>query len=102
MKSREEISDALGLEEDALFLDDFDDCILGVADGFAMHGVVAYDLHKVIEKLKGQGMSEIEAWEYYSFNMVGAYVGDMTPIYITKLGELDVSDSGDELREDER
>ena len=102
MKSREEISEELCLEEDALFLDDFDDCILGAADGFSMHGVVAYDLHKVIEKLKLGGMSDQDAWEYYHFNMIGAYVGDMTPIYITLLGGLDDSDGGDDARQDER
>ena len=83
---REEISDVLSLDEDTLFLDDFDDCILGCADGFSMQGVVAYDLHKVIAKLKNGGMSDSDAWDYYYFNMIGAYVGDMTPIYITLLG----------------
>jgi hypothetical protein len=29
-------------------------------------------------------MSEEEAWEYFSFNIECAYVGEKTPLYITQ------------------
>ena len=105
-RSRDDISIELSLTEEALFLDDFDDCVLGMADGFSMYGVVAYDLKKVIAKLMLGGLSEPEAFEYWSFNMIGAWVGDMTPVYITLLeeesiGSTDAKGLGrEQLRED--
>ena len=37
-------------------------------------------------KMGDDGMSEEEAYEYYNFNMLGAWVGDGTPAFIC-LGE---------------
>ena len=43
---------------------------------------VVYDYSKAIEALKKQGMSDVEAVEYFDFNVGGAYVGERTPIFI--------------------
>jgi len=107
MTSREDASILLSLDGDAIFLDGYDDCIIGAVDGFAIHSVVAYDLRKIIAKLKLGGLTEEEAWEWWNFNMIGAYVGDYTPVYVTLLEEEDErpeqgGDSRDVQREDER
>jgi hypothetical protein len=64
--------------EDLLFADGFDEAIIGVEE---RAGVVAYDIDKIIEILMRE-MTEDEAVEYFEFNILGAYVGEKTPVYI--------------------
>lgn len=66
--------------EDLLFADGFDDCVIGVEDGLGSR--VVYDKQLMIEELISQGMKEIDAIEYLMFNTWGAYVGEATPMYI--------------------
>ena len=77
---REELSEEYG---DLLFADGFDEAIIGVAERIGMEPVVAYDTDKIIEILS-RDMTEDEAVEYFDFNIIGAYVGERTPIYIKK------------------
>ena len=45
--------------------------------------VVAYDIEKIIEVLmRDEGMTQMEAIEYYSFHLEGACLGDSSPIFI--------------------
>jgi hypothetical protein len=69
--------------EGLLFADGFDEAIIGVAERIGMEPVVAYDIDKIIEILS-RDMTEEEAIEYFDFNIIGAYVGERTPIYINK------------------
>ena len=62
--------------------DGYDDCIVGIAQQFNRDFVV-YDREKVLAKLMTDGMSREEAEEYFEFNIVGAYVGESTPAFIT-------------------
>lgn len=71
--------------EGMLLATGYDDCILGIAERCGQPNVVAYDAHKIARSLIKQGMSEEEAWEFFYFNISGAYVGELTPIYIHKL-----------------
>jgi len=79
---REELSDEYG---DLLFMTEaeFDEAIIGVAERIGMEAVVAYDIDKIIEILS-RDMTEEEAIEYFDFNIIGAYVGERTPVYIKK------------------
>ena len=71
--------------EGMLLATGYDDCIVGIAERCGQPNVVAYDAHKVARSLVKQGMSEEEAWEFFYFNISGAYVGELTPIFIHKL-----------------
>jgi len=74
------------LPEDAILMDGYDDCILGIAERCGYKDIVAYDLDKILEKLvKQDGMTMEEAYEFYSFNMVGSWVGQHTPLFVRKL-----------------
>ena len=45
--------------------------------------VTIYDLNKCIDILiKRDGMSQEEAMEYMDFNVLGAYVGEETPVFL--------------------
>jgi hypothetical protein len=65
-----------------LFADGFDDAILGVAERVGMEAVVAYSTPKIIEILS-RDMTEEEAVEYFEFNILGAYVGERTPVFVS-------------------
>ena len=62
----------------------FDDAILGVVERIGLQ-TVCYDLNKVIEILMKQGMDEQDAWDWYQFNMLGAWVGEATPVFLETL-----------------
>lgn len=68
-------------DDEMLFADGFDDCIIGVTSGIEQ--VVVYDKDLMIDELASQGMDVDEAIEYLEYNTWGAYVGEKTPIYIT-------------------
>lgn len=68
------------LNPDALFADGFDRALIGCAQQF--NRVLAlYDRAKCIEILTKEGLSEEEAHEHFEFNVVGAYVGENTPLF---------------------
>ena len=64
-----------------IMADGFDEAVLGVARQFNQRHV-AYSVEKGIEILMRDGMTEEEAIEYYEFNIVGAWVGQYTPVFV--------------------
>jgi hypothetical protein len=67
----------------ALKADGFDDAIIGIATRCAQKDLIAYDVPKCLTILmERDGMTEEEAQEFFDFNVVGAWVGDNTPIFI--------------------
>ncbi|MAK31989.1 hypothetical protein [Acinetobacter sp.] len=73
---------------DVFIADGFGDCIIGVVEGFSQPMAVLYDKSKVLKSLQ-EHMEEDEAREYYEFNILGSYVGEYTPLYATKMEDLD-------------
>ena len=62
---------------DALMADGFEDALIGFAERFGMEPVALYDHSKCISILVAQGMSEMEAEEYFSFNVIGTGGGSV-------------------------
>ena len=79
---RELINDSF---PEAMVMDGYDDCILGVIERMGMDPIVCYDKQMVLMKLQCEGMSDEEAIEWYEYNMVGAWVGDTTPCFLNTL-----------------
>ena len=78
-----------GLREDGdkyLLLQDerYDSCIVGFATrAGGTLDAVCYDADDVISILiTADGMTEEEAIEFFEFNIVGAWVGDKTPVFV--------------------
>lgn len=64
-----------------LSADGFDDAILGISDD-----KIVYSITKCLDILiKRDKMSKEEAYEYFEFNVEGAYVGEKTPIWVDDL-----------------
>ena len=91
--SREELIEQY---DDLIFWDNLDEAIIGVAERINL-SVVAYDTGKILEILmrdmevddsdleEGETRESIQyqmALEYYEFNILGAWVGDYTPVHI--------------------
>ena len=72
------------INEQALFADGFDNAIVGYD---ASSYCVVYDYDKCLKVLmeRDDRMSYPEAHEFMEFNVVGAYVGDFTPIFVHSL-----------------
>jgi len=70
-------------EEQLLKADGFDEAILGVGRRCGQPNLLVYDYHKCCEILvKRDKMTYEEAEEFMEFNVVGAWVGDITPIFV--------------------
>ena len=71
--------------DDLLFADSFDNAIIGVSIGTDSRRVV-YDTGQMVEILvQEENFTEETAWEFLEFNTFCAYVGEQTPIYVTKV-----------------
>jgi len=74
------------LDEDILLADGFDFAFLGIAERCGSPPVAVYDRDACIRLLVSRdGMTPEEAEEYFEYNVVGAYVGEQTPWFLTKL-----------------
>ena len=62
---------------DFLIADGFDDAIIGFDE---QNWKIVYSVRKCIDILMND-MSEIDAMEYFAYNVSGGYVGEMTPIW---------------------
>lgn len=75
----------INLEEldDAVILTGFDDAIVGTVEDFSSGLKILYSRTKIIEILmKDSEMTEEEALEYYSFNILGLYVNEQNPVFL--------------------
>ena len=70
--------------EEMLFADGFDDALVGYIERACMPSIACYDKDKCIEILAND-MTYEEAVEYFYFNTAGAYVGENTPCFFTRI-----------------
>jgi hypothetical protein len=85
MTLRDRIDD---MDPDLLMLPpEFDEAVLGMAERAGGLMVVAYDRSRVVDVLQ-RGMPRELAEEWYEFNIVQAWMGEGTPLFIdTRLCE---------------
>lgn len=82
MTTRDQIADMLEENPEALLADGFEDAFIGIARRCSQPSLAVYDYTKGVEILmQRDGMSEEEAVEWMEFNVVGAWVGEHTPIW---------------------
>ena len=92
----EQIRDyATMMEEKMLFLGsdpkEFEDAILGIVHRFGADPVIAYDYNTVLSIFERQFEKDgspdayLDAVEWFEYNVLGAYMGEGTPIYIERL-----------------
>jgi hypothetical protein len=90
------------LDDGILLADDFEEALIGIAYPFARGPVALYDYDEAIKMLiaRADKVDDPEwdpyegAVEYLEFNVLGAWVGDKTPIFAAlfpEVSELSVS-----------
>ncbi len=86
----------------ALFLDGFDEAIIGITEVMNLGPLVNYSKEKIIEilmkdmepeedDLDGRDINDVKlemALEYFDFNVSGAYMGENTPLITTMTNEF--------------
>jgi hypothetical protein len=74
------------MERNILLATGFEKAFLGIATDFAGHDRAVYDYDKCVDVLmKRDHMTLDDACEYMDFNVVGAWVGEGTPIFMQRM-----------------
>lgn len=69
---------------DILLADNFEKAFVGIASGKDVVPKACYDYDKCLEILQDDGITYEEAEEYFNFNVIDAYVGEHTPIFLKR------------------
>ena len=69
-----------------ILYDNLDDAFIGIGNQFYNKPVAIYDREKCIEIL-AVDMSYEEAEEFFEFNIIGGWLGDQTPMFLTRIEE---------------
>jgi len=80
MNNREIIAEEYA---EVMFCDGYDDCIIGIVEKYGSEPCVCYDLNKMITKMVADGSTEEEAYEHFNYNIIGAYVGENSPCFMS-------------------
>jgi hypothetical protein len=71
------------LAEGAVKLDGLDNAILGVVEEFGGGPRILYSRDKILQILEDRdGMSTIDAIEFYEYNILGLFAGEQNPIFL--------------------
>jgi len=70
--------------------DRLNDAIIGTGGRCGMEEVFVYSYDKILEILMTEDeMTEREAIDYIEYNIAGSYVGELTPILVRSLDEVE-------------
>ena len=73
--------------------DGFDSAIIGVGERNNTDSMIVYDYDKMINVLVTRdSMTLEEAEEYLDFNVIGAWIGDTTPIIVNKISIKEIEE----------
>ena len=85
MLSEEKFEELAALNPEALLVDGLNEAVIGFGHQFSNAPVAIYDYDKCIEiYMRDNGWDYDEAMDWMSFNVIGAWMGEGTPIFMTK------------------
>ena len=76
------------INPEAAYPTDFEDAIIGIAERIGSDPLIVLSREKCIEILM-KDMDREEAEEYFEYNMLGAWVGEGTPVFLSKLEDIE-------------
>ena len=84
MPTREQIDSAFkAMDESILLMDGFDEALIGFSQRINEPLLAVYSWEKMMTVcIERDGMDDEEAEEYISYNCIGAWVGEQTPIIV--------------------
>ncbi len=72
--------------EGILLCDGLEGAFIGVLHRFNQPTIAVYDIEKIIAiYMYRDGMTEEEAREFFEFNVIGAWVGERTPSFVSSM-----------------
>ena len=75
-------------DETFMFADGLDDAIIGTAKLWNGPRLVVYSVDRCLDVfVKRDKMTPEEAREYFDFNVAGAYMGELTPLWVEDEGD---------------
>lgn len=76
--------------EEGLLADGYEEAFIGMVERCGQPSLACYDAEKCLEILmKRDGMTYEEAQSWFEFNTLGAWVGENTPVYLTRFRKED-------------
>jgi len=82
---------------DILFCDGHDNAFVGFMWKFGCkEPISAYSQKKIIENLMADGKTFDEAQEYFDYNIIGAWVGPGTPVFIEDMSIEEAKERAEE------
>ncbi len=86
MRLRQKIADFCRDRTDGemLLADGFEAAFIGTVERCGQATLACYDIEKCIEVLVAMGMTREEAIEDLEFNTIGAWMGDGTPVFLSR------------------
>ena len=82
------------INPDAVYPSDMRDAIIGYVEEAGSQPKLLLDRNKCIQTLIDGGCDPEEAEEYFEFNTLGSYLGDVQPVFATLIGGDDDDDKG--------
>jgi len=74
---------------EALYPSDLKDAIVGVVERCGTEPLIVLDKQECIRIfVERDGMTEEDAWDHFSYNVIGGYVGEGTPFFLTKIEDV--------------
>ena len=74
-----------------LLADGFNRAFIGIGLRAASQDVAVYDYDRCAKVLmRRDGMTREEAYEFLDFNVVGSFVGDLTPVFVERVSIKEV------------
>ena len=67
--------------EGSVLLNGYENAIIGVVDSFEGRRIL-YSKNKIIDSLCEDGMTWLEAEEYFDYNIKNGYFGELSPIFL--------------------
>lgn len=77
------LEDISQINPDALYPTDLKEAIIGYVERYGMEAQILLDRNKCLKLLEKQGMTSEEALEWFDINVIGAWIGDGTPLFAT-------------------
>jgi len=67
--------------EGSVLLNGYENSIIGVVDSFEGRRII-YSKNQIIETLCEDGMTWLEADEYFDYNIKGGFFGELSPVFL--------------------
>lgn len=70
-------------DQEFLLCDGLETAFCGVVERYGQPPIACLDMDKIMRIYRLDGMDQEEAMEWFNFNVIGAWMGELTPCFLT-------------------